>query len=103
VRTRKHGSAHLITMPNCVRIVLSGDIDAELATELTEITAEAVALQLPVEIDAHHITYLDSTGVAFLTDLAGQLAAPPKLLHVPPTLAFLLEATHTRELFSVGL
>lgn len=48
---------------------------------------------LAVEIDAHHVTFMDSTGVAFLARLTAVTQEPVRIFNTPPTVRFLLEVT----------
>jgi len=95
------GTADLLVGHDFVRLVLSGDISAEMAAELSETFEEAVTSGLPVEIDAHHITFLDSAGVALLAQLAARLPQRPKVLRAPETVQFLLEITGVNQLLDV--
>ncbi|MBO9569012.1 MAG: STAS domain-containing protein [Cellulomonas iranensis] len=83
------------------RIVLSGEVDADLGPELQEATAEAEQRGLPIEVDAHHVTFMDSSGVAFLARLSIRSEHRVRLLRVPPTVRFLLEVTRIGELLDV--
>lgn len=94
-------SVHLIVGATRARIVLSGEIDADIGAELSEATAEAEATGLPVEIDAHHITFMDSSGVAFLARLATRMPQKVRILRAPPTVKFLLEVTRIGELLEI--
>ncbi|MCL1871104.1 MAG: STAS domain-containing protein [Promicromonosporaceae bacterium] len=94
-------SVHLIVGASRARIVLSGEIDADIGAELGEATAEAEATGLPVEIDAHHITFMDSSGVAFLARLASRMPHRVRILRAPPTVKFLLEVTRIGELLEI--
>ena len=94
-------SVHLIVGSSRARIVLSGEIDADIGPELSEATAEAEATGLPVEIDAHHITFMDSSGVAFLARLASRMPHRVSILRAPPTVKFLLEVTRIGELLDI--
>nr|WP_286219387.1 STAS domain-containing protein [Paraoerskovia sediminicola] len=84
------------------RIVLSGEIDADLAGDLQEASAHAEATSLPVEIDAHHVTFMDSSGVAFLARLASRSPHRVRILRAPPTVRFLLEVTRIGELLDIA-
>ena len=95
------GSVHVITEQDRTVIVLSGEIDADLSPELGEATAEAEERGLPVEVDAHHVTFMDSSGVAFLARLSMRSAHRVRLLRVPPTVKFLLDVTKIGELLDV--
>ena len=95
------GTVHVIVGADRTRIVLSGEIDADLGPELQEATAEAEQLGLPIEVDAHHVTFMDSSGVAFLARLSVRSQHRVRLLRVPPTVRFLLEVTRIGELIDV--
>ncbi|WP_245885767.1 STAS domain-containing protein [Xylanimonas oleitrophica] len=94
-------SVHLIVGASRARLVLSGEIDADIGPELGEAMTEAEATGLPVEIDAHHITFMDSSGVAFLARLASRLPHKVRILRAPPTVKFLLEVTRIGELLEI--
>jgi len=95
------GTVHVIVGADRTRIVLSGEVDADLGPELQEATAEAEQLGLPIEVDAHHVTFMDSSGVAFLARLSIRSQHRVRLLRVPPTVRFLLEVTRIGELVDV--
>src|SRR5690606_39384061 len=80
------------------RGVLSGEVDADAGGGLQEATAAAGESGLPVEIDAHHVTFMDSSGVAFLARLASRGPHRVRVLRAPPTVRFLLEVTRIGEL-----
>lgn len=90
-------SVHVIVGTTRARIVLSGEIDADLQ----EATAAAEDSGLPVEIDAHHVTFMDSSGVAFLARLASRGPHRVRVLRAPPTVRFLLEVTRIGELLDI--
>ncbi|SDB92043.1 anti-anti-sigma factor [Sanguibacter gelidistatuariae] len=75
------------------RVVLSGEIDADLAADLNQATRDVQKSMLAVEIDAHHVTFMDSTGVAFLARLTAVTSGPVRIFNTPPTVRFLLEVT----------
>ena len=95
------GAVHVIVGTDRTRIVLSGEVDADLGPELQEATAEAEHVGLPIEVDAHHVTFMDSSGVAFLARLSIRSQHRVRLLRVPPTVRFLLEVTRIGELLDV--
>ena len=99
--TGEPGAVHVIVGTDSTRIVLAGEVDADLASELQEATAEAEHLGLPIEVDAHHVTFMDSSGVAFLARLSIRSQHRVRLLRVPPTVRFLLEVTRIGELLDV--
>lgn len=93
VRRREPGGVHVLTTDDHVRVVLAGDVDAALAPELLEAAAEVVASGLPVQVDTRNVTFMDSSGVAFLARLAGGSSTPPVVLDPPDHVQFLLEIT----------
>ncbi len=95
------GAVQVLVESDRTRIVLSGEVDADLGAELAEATAEAERQGLPIEVDAHHVTFMDSSGVAFLARLSIRSAHRVRLLRVPPTVRFLLEVTRIGELLDV--
>nr|WP_246130959.1 STAS domain-containing protein [Cellulomonas aerilata] len=92
---------HVILGAERTRIVLSGEVDADLGADLQEATAEAERAGLPIEVDAHHVTFMDSSGVAFLARLSTRSPSRVRLIRVPPTVRFLLEVTRIGELLDV--
>ncbi len=91
-------SVHVIVQDERTRIVLSGEVDADLAADLAEATAAAEANGLPIDIDAQHVTFMDSSGIAFLARIASRSSRPVRILHAPETVRFLLEVTRIGEL-----
>jgi len=95
------GTVHVIVGAERTRIVLTGEVDAGLAPDLLEAGSEAEKAGLPIEVDAHHVTFMDSSGVAFLARLSTRSAHRVRLLRVPPTVRFLLEVTRIGDLLDV--
>lgn len=95
------GSVHVIVHSDRTRIVLSGEVDADLAPDLQEATADAEATGLPIEVDAHHVTFMDSSGIAFLARLATRTTERVRIIRAPETVRFLLDVTRIGELLDV--
>ena len=91
-------SVHVIVQEGRTRIVLSGEVDADLSADLTEATSAAEANGLPIDIDAQHVTFMDSSGIAFLARIASRSTKPVRILRAPETVRFLLEVTRIGEL-----
>lgn len=87
------GSVHVITGTHKTRVVLTGEVDAELGPALLESAADATEAGLDVEVDVQHVTFMDSTGVAFLAHLAAESAGTVVLLRPTADVRFLLEIT----------
>lgn len=94
-------SVHVIVMRDRTRIVVSGEVDADLAADLQEATSDAEATGLPIEVDAQHVTFMDSSGIAFLARLASRSAERVRVLHAPDTVRFLLEVTRIGDLLDL--
>ena len=95
-------SVHVIVEADRTRIVLSGEVDADLAADLREATADAEATGLPIEVDAQHVTFMDSSGIAFLARIATRSTERVRVIRAPETVRFLLEVTRIGELLDVA-
>jgi anti-anti-sigma factor len=83
------------------RLVLSGEVDVALGAELSEAVTEAERVGLPVEIDARHVTFMDSSGVSMLARLAHRTPGRLTLIQPPDVVRFLLEVTRIGEVVDV--
>ena len=95
------GSVHVIVTRDRTRIVVSGEIDADLGPDLQEAASDAEATGRPIEVDAQHVTFMDSSGIAFLARLAARSTERVRVLHAPDTVRFLLEVTRIGELLDL--
>lgn len=98
---RELGSVHVMVAPSRTRIVLSGEIDVDLAAELQDAATDAEAAGRPVEIDARHVTFMDSSGFTLLARLAHRSPGRLRIIQPPDVVAFLLEVTRIGELVDV--
>lgn len=95
------GAVHIFVQPEDVRILLSGEIDAELARDFRA-ALDAVKVEgRSVTLDLRHVLFMDSFGVAFVSQLAAACPARVTVTHVPPTVQFILEVTNTAELVDI--
>lgn len=92
---------HVIVENGRTRIVLSGEIDADLAADLADAIEAAEVAALPIDIDAHHVTFMDSSGIAFLARVATRVQQPVRVLRAPESVRFLLQVTRIHELLEV--
>jgi anti-sigma B factor antagonist len=99
--TGEAGSVHVIVAPGRTRIVLSGEIDASLGAELQDAATDAETAARPVEIDARHVRFMDSSGVTLLARLATRTPGRLRIIRPPDVVRFLLEVTHIGELVEV--
>ncbi|WP_230977267.1 STAS domain-containing protein [Georgenia yuyongxinii] len=95
------GSVHVMVSTARTRLVLSGEIDVALASELTEAVSDAERAGLPVEIDARHVTFMDSSGVSMLARLAHRTPGRLTMIEPPDVVRFLLEVTRIGEVVDV--
>lgn len=98
---REVGSVHVMTSPSRTRLVLSGEVDVSLSAELSEAVGEAERLGTPVEIDARHVSFMDSSGVALLARLANRTPGRLQIIQPPDVVRFLLEVTRIGEVVDV--
>lgn len=101
VRPVDPGSVHVLFEPELTRVVLTGEIDAELGPDLLEAADDALTTARPIEVDSHLVTFMDSTGVAFLARLASRAARRVVLLDPPDVVRFLIETTRISSLLDV--
>lgn len=99
--TTELGSAHLMLAEGRTRLVLSGEIDVALGAELGEAVEDAERTGHPVEIDARHVTFMDSSGIALLARLAHRTPRPLTMIRPPDVVRFLLEVTHIGDVITV--
>ena len=88
------GSVQVLFGDEKARVVLSGEIDVVLVPDLLEAAQAVRDAGLPtVEVDAHLVTFMDSTGVAFFARLAAQGPRRPVVVRPSPPVRFLLDLT----------
>ena len=95
------GSVQVIMHGQRTRIVLTGEIDADLGPDLQEATSDAEATGLPIDIETQHVTFMDSSGIAFLARIASRSGSRTRVIRPPETVRFLLEVTRIGELLEV--
>ena len=101
VRPVDPGSVHVLFEPDATRVVLTGEIDAELGPDLLEAADDALASARTIEVDSHLVTFMDSTGVAFLARLASRAPRKVRLIDPPDLVGFLIETTRIASLLDV--
>ena len=95
------GSVRVLLHPSRVVVELSGDIDAELGDDLLEAAAEVAEANLPVVVLAAPVTFMDSTGVAFLARAASRSPGRLRLVDPPEMVRFLVHVTAVVSLLDV--
>lgn len=99
--TAGSGALHIIVQADEVRVLLTGEIDASLSSEFSSALEVVKNETLPVTLDTRHVTFMDSFGVAFVSQIAMATTGPTRVVHVPPTVRFLLEVTNTADLIEL--
>ncbi|SNS94443.1 anti-anti-sigma factor [Micrococcales bacterium KH10] len=99
--TSGSGALHIIVQSDEIRVVLTGEIDANLASEFSTALETINSEALPVTFDTRHVTFMDSFGVAFVSQVAMARPGQTRVIHVPPTVKFLFEVTSTADLVEV--
>lgn len=87
------GSVHTMLSGERTRIILHGEIDVALAADLTDALREAEQAGVPVDVDARHVTFMDSSGVSLLARLASHTPGRLRIIRPPEVVRFLLEVT----------
>ncbi|PJI93767.1 STAS domain-containing protein [Luteimicrobium subarcticum] len=95
---REEGTVGVIEGATRVRVVLAGEIDIDLERELRGAFRAVEATGKGIEVDAHHVTFIDSSGVSLLADLATRANPPVRVLRAPPSMKFLLSVTRIDEI-----
>jgi len=95
------GSVHVILGSRKTRVVLTGEVDAELGQDLLEASADAESAGRPVEVDVRNVTFMDSTGVAFLARLASRSPSKLVLIRPPDLVRFLIQVTSINQVLHV--
>src|SRR5699024_11125092 len=95
------GSVHTLLDSERTRLVLSGEIDVALTDDLTEAVTEAESAGFPVDVDARHVTFMDSSGIALLARLATRTPGRLTLIQPPDVVRFLLDVTRIGDLVEV--
>lgn len=95
------GTVQVIVQDGRTRVVLAGEVDADLGPDLAEAMSDAETAGLPVDVDVEGVTFMDSSGIAFLARLATRSEDRVRLLHPPDAVQFLLEVTRIGELLDV--
>lgn len=100
-RVSEPGSAYVMAAPGRCRLVLAGEIDVALGAELSEAVSEAERSGATVEVDARHVTFMDSSGVALLARLAHRSSERLTIIQPPDVVRFLLEITRLGDLTTI--
>ncbi|GAA4426143.1 hypothetical protein GCM10023169_24630 [Georgenia halophila] len=95
------GNVALVVSATHVRLVLGGELDLLTKPELHDAVQEAVQHDRPVEVDARHVTFMDSSVIATLSRLVQATHHRPTFISPPQVVRFLLDVTRIGELVDI--
>lgn len=95
------GSVTVIPSPERVRLILCGELDMAMKTELLDAVREASLHDAPVEVDVRDVTFMDSSALAALSRLISTSSHRPRFISPPPVVSFLLDVTRLGELVDI--
>ncbi|WP_328291492.1 STAS domain-containing protein [Kineococcus sp. NBC_00420] len=85
-------------------ITLHGEVDAAIGGRLDTLREEARAAGHDVTVDVGAVSFMDSTGLAFLAQLIrSSTAQPVRLLNPAPQVAYLLTISGLNDLFDIDI
>ncbi|HLS25454.1 MAG TPA: STAS domain-containing protein [Beutenbergiaceae bacterium] len=87
------GSVAVLTSADRSRLVLAGEIDITVESDLAEAVSELLSRGLPVDIDARNVNFMDSSALSGIARLSSQLGHRPRLISPPESVLFLLTVT----------
>lgn len=83
------------------QLVLTGEIDVSLNTELYDAVAELEALGRPIEVHTRDVTYVDSSLMALLANIAHRCDHPISLVDPPPLVRYLLQVAELDDVVEI--
>ncbi|WP_156252450.1 STAS domain-containing protein [Pseudactinotalea terrae] len=86
----RSGTVTVLAAGAGARLVLTGEIDLGMNTELRAAVAELDKLEMPVEVHTRDVTYMDSSVMAIIARLAHGSDASVTLVDPPPLVRFLV-------------
>lgn len=91
------GGVSLLTSRSRARLILTGEVDGSLQSELSEAVAEAVRLGLAVEVDTRTVSFMDSSAITLLARLNTRVPGRLQFIDPPELVHFLLQVTRLAE------
>ena len=95
------GTVSLLLTDAHVRLVLAGELDLLIKAELLKAVQEAARYDRPVEVDARHVTFMDSSAIATLSRLVQLTGHRPIFISPPEVVRFLLQVTRIGDLVDI--
>ncbi|WP_193311358.1 STAS domain-containing protein [Georgenia satyanarayanai] len=85
------GSAAVLASPTRVRIVLAGELDLAIRSDIEEACRDARRYRLPVDLDVRNVTFMDSSIVVLIFSLAA--SSPLRVIGSTELVQFLFDVT----------
>ena len=95
------GSVAVVDLADRSRVVLRGEVDASMNSELAAALVQVVRRGLPADIDARGTTFVDSTVIAAIAHLSRRLPAGVSVIDPPEHVRFLLHISQVEEFVTV--
>ncbi|WP_432560901.1 STAS domain-containing protein [Kineococcus sp. SYSU DK003] len=103
---RPLGRVAVVGAPERLVVRMDGEIDDELRLDLDDAAAEVGRRHrrdaVPVHVDATGVTFMDSTGAAFLARLAVAVRPARVTVHPSQPVAFLMDLTRLADVLDVA-
>lgn len=98
-----HGAIDVIADDDVCRVVLRGEIDGARRDEASAALATVVAADVPVLVETDAVTFIDSSGVAFLVQLCmvGEEGVTVRFGEPAPVVLDVLEMLELTERFGL--
>jgi ABC-type transporter Mla MlaB component len=87
---RRTGTVTVLATGVGARLVLTGEVDVSMNSQLYAAAAELEKLGMPIEVHTRDVTYTDSSVMAILARLAHRCEHRIKVVDPPPLVRFLL-------------
>lgn len=89
-RQHRSGTVTVLATGAGARLVLTGEVDLGMNSELNAAVAELEKLQMPIEVHTRDVTYMDSSVMAIIARLANRSTRPITMVDPPALVRFLV-------------
>ncbi|GAB2613113.1 STAS domain-containing protein [Pseudactinotalea suaedae] len=98
---RATGTVSVLAPGAQAELVLTGEIDISMNSELVAALAELEQLGLPIEVHTRDVTSIDSSVIAFLASLALRCEQPITLVDPPALVRYLVQVAELGDVVEV--
>ncbi len=98
---RTPGSVSVTARDGHAHVILRGEVDLDLGDDLLAATTAVLGQDQPVRVDARDVTFMDSTGVAFLARVASRAPGPLSLVDPSDFVRFLVNLTSVSSMVEI--